>query len=259
MNERSSTGKSKPERQVTMSIGVPSGEVWQAAFGLDLATLCAHFGFNRLPGYDAQRLRILTARSSMISQNRENLVRLARKNGSSHLLFLDSDMEFPADTMHRLLRHDKEIVAANCVIKQIPTSTTAILPDGNRLYTNPDSEGLVRVEKVGVAVALIRLDVFDKISRPWFHMEWNDDLMSYMGEDIYFCLKCKREANIPIYVDQDLSREVKHVGAYSFDHSMVGTFAGKRFHEALPAFALHEGHKDATNRKARRRAAASGS
>ncbi len=156
------------------------------------------------------------------------------------MLWLDSDMEFPKDTLHRLMGHGVDFVAANCVVKKVPCTPTAIKKDGDRLYTDPDSTGLERVDKVGLAVALTRVDLFDKISLPWFSFEWVEDVLDYSGEDIYLCKKLRKETDVHIMVDQDLSKEVRHTGAFSYDHSMVGTYAGKRF--TMPELELKDGN-----------------
>lgn len=204
-----------------LGVAIPSLDIWHARFGLSLASMCSYLGMKRVGNFASQRVHLLTSRGSMLPQQRENLILTAKKGGCTHLLFLDSDMTFPKDVVHRMIAHDLSIVAANCVIKKIPCSPTAVLPTGEKLYTDLDSTGLVKVLQVGFAVALFKMDVFSKIDRPWFDMKWNSTVQHFMGEDIHFCRKL-REKHIDIHIDQDVSKEVGHIGSFIFDHSLVG-------------------------------------
>src|SRR6185503_12415001 len=42
---------------------------------------------------------------------------------ATHIFFVDSDMQFPPDTLERLLAHDKEIVTVEYSRRQIPVSS----------------------------------------------------------------------------------------------------------------------------------------
>jgi hypothetical protein len=205
-----------------IAIGIPSTDQWHARFGTCLAALCAYFGMHRLPGVTEQRLHIMNHRGSMLAQQRDNIVIAARQQKCSHILFLDSDMLFPRNALHRLYSHQRDVVSTNCVIKKLPASPTASLLDGSKLYTDADSEGLVEVGRVGFAVALIKLDIFDKITRPYHHNEWIPEVQHQCGEDVYLCEKLKK-AGFKIYIDQELSHEVGHIGTFIFTHDFVGS------------------------------------
>ena len=55
---------------------------------------------------------VLNAKSSIVAEARNDGVDLARQFGADFLLFLDSDMVFPSNTLHRLLAHGRDIVGA---------------------------------------------------------------------------------------------------------------------------------------------------
>jgi len=165
----------------------------------------------------------------MLSQNREvmmqTVVKARRKgiNGApTHVLMLDDDMVFPKDTLHRLLQRKLPVVGVNYVTKEIPAKPVAVLDDGEtRLYTDPDSTGCVGVGHLGLGITLVDPVVLLDIPQPWFPMEWREDLHAYSGEDVAFCRKL-REAGVPIVVDQDLSKEVAHIGGLAYRHDLVG-------------------------------------
>ena len=106
-------------------VGVPSGSHWIAQFGVDLVNLFNKFNTVRVADYHRQSLQLANVRSSVLPQNRLNLVKAAQDLEATHLLFLDSDQTFPPDLIHRLAAHHKLVVAANCVTQTIPASPTA--------------------------------------------------------------------------------------------------------------------------------------
>lgn len=232
MSEPSEIGK-KRHKRLMLGVGIPSGENWEARFGLDLAIMCTHTQMNWLgPDVAEQRLHIMSSRSSMLSRNRESIVQMARKNKCEYLLCLDCDMVFPKDTLHRLYAHQKDFVAANCVTKTIPATPTATGLDGNKIYTEADSEGLERVQSVGVAVALLKMSIFEGLERPWFPMQWSEELKNYIAEDIFFCRKLQSRG-IEMWIDHDLSKEVKHTGRMDYSHAMAEEFSTQDWENAV--------------------------
>lgn len=188
---------------------------------MSLARMSSYFGMVKLADDVVyQRLVLLHVKGAMLPQIRDNLVRMAKENEADYLLFVDTDMTFPRDTIHRLLRWDKDFVACNCPIKRYPSGPTARLADGNWLFTGPLDEGLIEVNQVGLGVALIKPSVFDRIERPWFEMSWVPEARIYMGEDVHLMRKMKA-ANIPLYVDQGVSGEIEHVGSWRYTHAMT--------------------------------------
>ena len=62
---------------------------------------------------------------TLIADQRMKLARMALEGGADYLLFLDSDMRFPANAVRQLLKHDKHIVAANYATRRLPVKTVA--------------------------------------------------------------------------------------------------------------------------------------
>jgi hypothetical protein len=63
---------------------------------------------------------------------------------------------------------------------------------------------------------LIKREVFEGMSEPWFDMPWQTTRGS-MGEDVFFCKKA-RELGHKIYIDHDVSHEIGHIGTFEFGH-----------------------------------------
>jgi hypothetical protein len=211
-------------------IGVPSGASWNAQFGVDLVNLISAFTSKRVADYSSQSVRVANVRSSILPNNRLNIIKAGIASSSTHVLFIDSDQTFPADLPHRLAVHHKMVVAANCVTKQIPASPTARAksadPRGVPVYTDPASKGLEQIWRIGTGVMLVNLAVFQKIGLGVWHMQYLPEEETYQGEDWTFCAACEA-AGIPLYIDHDVSKLVGHVGSYEFTHDVVGQLRGE--------------------------------
>lgn len=168
----------------------------------------------------------LLSQGTLIQSQRMELVRQAQSAEATHLLFLDSDMTFPVDTISRLMAHDIEVVGANCARRRTPTGPTATdIVNGKpvEVYSLPESIGLQQIQSLGAALMLIQMSVFEKIPAPWFATPWIKDRGHFMGEDAFFCAKL-REAGIPLFIDHDLSKQVGHIGTFEYKHEHTYVF-----------------------------------
>ena len=87
------------------------------------------------------------------------------------------------------------------------------MPVVNKRYDLPGMSYPNHIFKnYGVATGcmLIKREVFEKISRPWFALGMPE---AWLGEDIFFCRKCK-ENGIEIWMDASLS--IKHIGEHLY-------------------------------------------
>jgi hypothetical protein len=148
-----------------------------------------------------------TAVGVYINTLREGTANAVLESGASHLLFIDSDMMFPRDTIKQLLARDKDIIGANYIQRTNQTKWTAQI--NNESIVSTGMKGIQEVDTIGMGVCLIKIDVFKKISRPWFDTPFENG--SFIGEDVSFC----RHAIVnrfKIFVDHDLSQQVHHIG-----------------------------------------------
>jgi hypothetical protein len=202
--------------QIRVCIAIPSGDQVAAGFAFDLAQMVgATIGAR--PDID---IRIANIQGTIIHKSRRDLVRMAIQGGCTHLLFLDSDMRFPRNTLVRLLSHGEPIVAANYIQRRkpyLPVSFMHDQHDRDRVYTELDSTGLQAVDSTGMGVMLLDLGLFVELSQPWFSFEWFNEGKHMVGEDVYFCRKVKRELGIATLIDHDLSKEVRHVGQAEYE------------------------------------------
>ncbi len=181
-------------------IATPARDTVLAGFAYDLAQLIRH----------SSDAIFATAQGSILSNLRSTLAQTSLDNGASHILFIDSDMRFPPDTLERLLIHDKPIIGANCRQRNSPKFTARKNDD---FISSSGKTGIEQVDSIGFGVTLIVAEVFHRMRKPWFSMPW--DGTKHCGEDIYFC-KRAQEMGLSVYIDHDLSQQVKHSGLVEF-------------------------------------------
>jgi len=140
---------------------------------------------------------------------RNRAVKNALKNNSDYLFFIDSDMVFPSDTLKRLLAHNVDIVNV-LAFRRIEPHYPCIFDwnEENKCYITSDYSkkpgGLMKVDACGMPCILIKMDVFKKMSEPWYY--YRDNLFS---SDLTFCENAKK-AGFDINVDTSL--KVGHIG-----------------------------------------------
>ncbi len=186
-----------------LSICVPAGDKVHTVFAKSLANLTS-----RLTKLSIDwNLHIVS--SSVVCESRTQLAKEALGSDATHLLWLDSDMYFPASVVLDLLSHKKDIVAATYSTRYAPYRTVA--------FTNPNdtnerldiSNGLHKVWAVGMGCMLVTRQVFEDLPKPWFAHEYNKTLDTHSGEDIYFCNQAMHHG-YEVYVDADI--KLAHIG-----------------------------------------------
>ena len=205
-------------RDLNVHVHIPSGSSWVAKFGMSLANMMAYYSQNRVgDDVNMQRLSIRNVQSSMLCQSRETLFRAALKSPATHILFLDSDMEFPAYSLNYLLGLKSPFVAANYTIKQYPNRPTARDSEGMLMLSNKSTVAVEHGMHVGLGLALLELDPVREagLKSPFFPFEWSEEAQAYAGEDVAFCRKLG-DAGIPLMISNELSMEITHWGMHGF-------------------------------------------
>ncbi len=201
-----SFAEQKPAR---VAICVPSNDMVHADFAMCLAALAFS---TRNP------IALLNTKGSLVVTNRNTLVEQAAELGCEWLLFLDSDLLFPRDTIARLLAHGKDIVGATYCKRVPPYEVLGRTLSGERLEA---ASGLVEVAGLPTGCLLVRRSVFDALRRPYFRTPAHEDgdvegMPAHIeGEDYYFC-RVAREAGFSVWLDVDLTMQTGHIGQQIF-------------------------------------------
>lgn len=217
-------------KEIKLMIGVPSRDEVASTFMCDLVHLFEMLLTQPLPdpNFSVKTVQLVNVRGSILPRIREQIVDHAIEQNSTHLLFLDSDMRFPQDFMHRWLCLGEPVLAANCVTKKIPSWPTA-RQKGKRegtsepVYTIPEKRerGLLeQVWRVGTGVMLLDVALLRKIAKPRFKIAWDPLNQDYVGEDWFFCEKLEQKG-VPILVDHLVSWDIGHQGTADYTHPML--------------------------------------
>jgi hypothetical protein len=193
-----------------LAIGGPTRDSVPASFADDLAEL---YAYTRERGPWGTNVSVGFIQSTYIHVGREMFLEVSRKQGATHVLWLDTDMSFPRVTAVLLAMHEQPIVGCNYRVRQPSGLFTARRGD-DRVPTHAHSTGLDVVDEIGFGVVLMRTDIVADLERPWFRHGLNAQ-GGDIGEDIMFC-RALRAAGHTIYIDHDLSKEISHVGQYSY-------------------------------------------
>jgi hypothetical protein len=202
---------------IRVAVSVPAQDTVATGFAYDLARMMAATSAQRK---DIE-LRLHFVRGTLLPQSRHELVMMALAQDCTHILFLDSDMTFPKDTLVRLLAHREPLVAVNYAKRRQPIEPVAMTTNAEPLYVEPGVDGLVEAGAVGMGIMLIDLDVFRRVPAPWFQLGFHSKGGFYVSEDVYFC-SLVREHGVTALIDNALSREVTHLGEmeYRSEHAL---------------------------------------
>lgn len=194
----------------TCTVGIPSGTMMHTDFAMALVAMCS-----RTPG----RLAMCNTKSSVIAKSRNVCVENAIALGTTHLLFLDSDMIFPQDTLLRLIAWEKDIVGGTYVQRTPPHRIL-----GSRLGDETDipQSGLIEMGEMPTGCLLIKTSVFEKFTRPYFRFGVDEEKGELVGEDLLFTRQAV-EKGFKIYCDMGLSRQLYHIGEHAFSIGEIET------------------------------------
>jgi len=187
-----------------VALCVPSGDLIHADFMISLSVLFAECTRREVD------VSILNVRTSLIENSRFMLVRQALEEGADKLLFLDSDMTFPADALLKLLAADRPIVGATYVQRRPPHGVLG--------YGLPGCSGearYVEMARMPTGCLLVGAEVFRALTQPWFASQWAEETQSFVSEDYWFCDRA-REAGFSIWCDLQLSHEIGHIGQETY-------------------------------------------
>lgn len=155
----------------------------------------------------------------VVHQNQNDLVERAKEEKASHIFFVEHDNVFEPDTLGKLLELDKDVVAAPYSGRALPREPLVYMKNelNGEIYQMsydrwPDKP--IKVYGVPTGCTLIKMSVFDKISKPYFFYEYTKDGSKIKSsQDIYFSRKVN-EAGMQCWIDPRIW--VGHIGNYTY-------------------------------------------
>lgn len=200
---------------MNVSICIPARDEVATGFAHDLAIMSARWYASAPVGAS---FNVHIVNGTLIADQRAKLARMALTSGAEYVLYLDSDMRFPPYLLEKLVAHGKDIVACNYATRRLPVKTVAFSDFATlKCIYSHDRTGLEEVDAIGMGAMLVKTEVFRKLPQPWFNVSYLPSGGMYVGEDIYFC-KLAQAHGFKVWVDHDLSKDVKHIGKMEFTH-----------------------------------------
>lgn len=163
------------------------------------------------------RIGVFCPQSYSIDASRNLIVEHALEIGYDYIMWIDSDMILPKDTLVKLMAHDKDIVSGVYRHKLLfgeHVVAKRFVPDKKDTYADltikeiQATNELIEIDGVGFGCVLTKVDIFRHIKKPWFSYTPN------MGEDIYFCRKAQK-AGYKVWLDTSIICD--HIGTVRFD------------------------------------------
>lgn len=169
---------------------------------------------------------------SVVSRARNLLVKDFLESNCTHLLFIDSDINFEPDDILRLLSWSEDpkkgIVAGVPRTRSEHKTYIANLDYDDSHELTMNSMGLVRATHVATAFMMVRREVFETLVEA--HKEWEyydtrtDRVLNavfdfkvteagYMGEDFLFCDRA-REHGYEVWIDPTI--KLGHMGVQEY-------------------------------------------
>ena len=167
--------------------------------------------------------------STILINQRENLINQAIEVKSEWVLWLDSDMMFPPTTLLRLLAHNQDIVACNYMKRSYPFKSVAFMDtnDWESWVPLQSEDELLTVEAIGMGCVLMRTSVFEKLNRPYFEYTYQPKTKDWGGEDFTLFKKLNKVGH-QVKVDMNLSNEIYHIGTYAYGKNLDTNVQKKR-------------------------------
>lgn len=137
----------------------------------------------------------------LVDDVRNKIVKYALENNFEGILFVDSDMNLPKDTLTQMIAQNKDIVSGLYIKKRDDKKLIELfvketdITKGRvaRHVTEDDIRGkdIIDLEACGFGCVLVKTYVFPRIGYPYFKFRTSDDPKQVMGEDIYFSTQAK--------------------------------------------------------------------
>lgn len=206
--------KAQEPRRPRVAICCPSGETWKATTGNCIAAMAA---YSAMAGVDCS---LLNVQMSSVAHVRNTTVELALAENSDFILWVDSDMKFPPDTLVRLLGRNRPICGA-LYNKKFPN------PDGKYQtlgllkgqWSGKALDGLQEALLLPAGLMLVRTDIYRSMAAPWYFETYsfgNGD-----GVERFRNLLCAYFSEVP---PEEVLTELPEtrLGAWVRDHYTTG-------------------------------------
>jgi len=126
------------------------------------------------------------------------------------IFWIDSDISWTPEQFFKIYDSDKDVI---CGAYLLADGFTTSVHGWENPYPIPPHEiikmtEVIKIQSLGFGFVAMKSGVFEKISRPWFNLEYvkvgqtadGKDIIDSVGEDISWCVKAYR-SGIDLYFD----------------------------------------------------------
>ena len=155
--------------------------------------------------------------NSLVYDSRNTMIEQAILGGYDYLMFIDSDIIFPADGVLQLLADKRDIVTGvyyerkgehrPVIFKNVTLRDGDIPPHADFVEK---VEPIMEIDACGMGFCLIRVDAIKPVIQ---ENKSPFEPYSGLGEDLSFCYKCKQKG-LKIWADSRF--DLKHLGITAF-------------------------------------------
>lgn len=138
-----------------------------------------------------------------IQQIRNLQVSWMLRNQFDHVLHVDSDMTFPCHTLEWLLhmQTERRAITSGCYVQRkdaekiLEVYVPDMLTGGHSHLSVQDlaPDRILNVQAVGFGCCLVRRDVYEQVSDPWFEYHNPTPHKSMVSEDVDLCMKATQK------------------------------------------------------------------
>lgn len=145
---------------------------------------------HRLRDLDIQYVLFPIVFESLVSRARNAAVAHFLASDCSHLMFIDSDIEFDSESVIKLLNHNKEVIAGvypkkYYVMERMFTAEEVVdYPIAGQVNLN--NEGLVESEYLPTGFLMIEKVVFEKMIKAYPELKYSNDINGYGDLDTFY-------------------------------------------------------------------------
>lgn len=211
-------------------IAIPCMENMSVWFTKALVNMLMNLTTNPIP-QDGTQVDVKFEIGSLVYDSRNLICIEAITKQYDWIMWLDSDMTFPPDTIQRMLKvaseHNAQMVTGIYVKRTFPTSPVLYsdirepaMKDGHMVkqitdYTDYPQSSVFPVAGCGMGCCLTSVplvkSVWDTFGPAFSPLPW-------AGEDVAFCYRVN-ELNEPILCDSTIS--CGHIGSYSYTEALL--------------------------------------
>lgn len=208
--------------QTKVLIGIPCMDT------IKVETMVSLFAASALISHPA---KLHVQKNCYVHVARNKICQEAIDQNFSHVMFIDSDMQFPPEGIEKLINLNKDVVGGLYYRRQPPHYPTINELENDKIVVPKkfDREKMFKVWSVATGFMLIKTQVLKKLDPPWFYFGKYKG-KTEMGEDVYFCRKVN-DKGFEVWCDPTIP--LGHVGEYAFGEQDWKAYEDLRPREAV--------------------------